>query len=525
MFHIAFLVAAREYLENLKTKGFWFGIILFPLIWTAAIKIPILIEKKGVPTRYFVVSDPSSKWKGLIDREIDQRYQREVLDELVSYARRNLKRPADLAEWLDHWSESSAVEEFITKGGQPGFLKELEGLLETGAPLFSPPRRRFQSIPLPSEVPESPRETLIDRLRPWLKGDEKLQVENQSVNLFAAVLIPHVLRDSGATASSGAKKSSAEGNIEFWSDNLADVGLEQLVTESIGRELRTAAYQVKGMDAAAVKAIESIHVPLISLNPRKAAGEEQVGLGDRIRQWIPSVFVYLLWVAVFVTAQMLLTSVIEEKSNRIIEVLLSSVTPEELMAGKLAGIALTGLTMLAFWIITSMGVLWVNIGHGGGSGGGSGSVENIPIDLLNLMQTTWLLPAFLGYFALGFLVYATFFLALGSTCNTLKEAQNMMGMIMPILLVPLFTIPFIPRDPNGTLARVLSWIPPFTPFVMMNRVTGHPPMIDVFGTLIMLVGFVFLELLAAARIFRIGVLRTGQPPRWMELLRWVTQKA
>jgi ABC-2 type transport system permease protein len=297
--------------------------------------------------------------------------------------------------------------------------------------------------------------------------------------------------------------------------------LDQLISETVGRELRAAAYQAKGMNPSTVQEIEAIRVPLVSLNPRKAAGEERVGLGDRIRQWIPSAFVYLLWVAVFVSSQMLLTSVIEEKSNRIIEVLLSSVTPEELMTGKLFGIALTGLTMLFLWIASAMGVLYLNTSKGSVAG----TAENIPVDLLNLLQTTWLLPAFLGYFILGFLVFATFFLALGSTCNTLKEAQNMMGMVMPVLIVPLLTIPFIPRDPNGTLARVLSWIPPFTPFVMMNRVTGHPPILDVVGTLLLLGGFVAFEVWAAARIFRVGVLRTGQPPKWLEMARWLRSGA
>lgn len=520
MFHIAFLVASREYLENLKTRGFWVGIFLFPLIWTASVKVPMLIEKKGVPTRYFAVSDPGGRWKSLIEREVDRRYQGEVLDELLKYARRHLKRPADRADWLAQWEKSGAVDEFVAKGSEAGFLGELKGQLEDGAPAFAPPRRHFQLVEFPPSVSEKPLDGLIDRLRPWLKGEEKLTVGDTSSDLFAAVLVPAGLEAHAAPPSSAGVRTN-ELNIQFWSGNLADTGLEQLVTEAIGRELRANAYQAKGMDPSAVKAIESIRVPLISLNPRKAAGEEKVGLGDRIRQWIPSVFVYLLWVAVFVSSQMLLTSVIEEKSNRIIEVLLSSVTPEELMMGKLLGIAATGLTMLSLWMLSAVGILYLSVGKGSSAG----TAENIPVDLLNLLQTTWLLPAFLGYFALGFLVYATFFLALGSTCNTLKEAQNMMGTVMPILIVPLFTITFIPRDPNGTLARVLSWIPPFSPFVMMNRVTGHPPLLDVIGTLLMLGGFVALELWAAARIFRIGVLRTGQPPKWLELARWLRQKA
>jgi len=521
MLHIAFLVAAREYLENLKTKGFWMGIIFFPLIWTLAIKVPVLIEKKGVPTRYFVVIDPGGKWRELIDREVDRRHQREVLDELVSHARRHLKRPADRADWLDHWSSTGALDEFIAQGGKSGFLKELDSLFEAGTPEFIEPRRHFQRTELPSEVTGDPATSLVDRLRPWLKGEQKLQIQGEPVGLFAAVLIPNVVQEAPKNGTKASDKTSNEENIQFWSDNLADPGLEQLISETVGRELRAAAYQAKGMNPSTVQEIEAIRVPLVSLNPRKAAGEERVGLGDRIRQWIPSAFVYLLWVAVFVSSQMLLTSVIEEKSNRIIEVLLSSVTPEELMTGKLYGIALTGLTMLFLWIASAMGVLYLNTSKGSVAG----TAENIPVDLLNLLQTTWLLPAFLGYFILGFLVFATFFLALGSTCNTLKEAQNMMGMVMPVLIVPLLTIPFIPRDPNGTLARVLSWIPPFTPFVMMNRVTGHPPILDVVGTLLLLGGFVAFEVWAAARIFRVGVLRTGQPPKWLEMARWLRSGA
>jgi ABC-2 type transport system permease protein len=271
------------------------------------------------------------------------------------------------------------------------------------------------------------------------------------------------------------------------------------------------------MDGDKVRQIEGIQAQVNSLNPRKEAGEESVGMADRIRQWLPSVFVYLLWVAIFAIAQMLLNSVIEEKSNRIIEVLLSSVTPGELMTGKLAGIAATGLTMLAIWIGSATAIGYC---FSGGEASGGGEMASLPSDIASILSTTWLLPAFFVYFVLGYLVYATFFLALGSTCNTLKEAQNLMAMVIPILIIPLMTMPFIPRDPNGTLATVLSWIPPFTPFVMMNRVTGHPPLFDVIGTMVMLVLFVSFELWAAAKIFRIGILRTGQPPKFFEILRW-----
>jgi ABC-2 type transport system permease protein len=96
---------------------------------------------------------------------------------------------------------------------------------------------------------------------------------------------------------------------------------------------------------------------------------------------------------------------------------------------------------------------------------------------------------------------------------------------MMIMMVPLFTMAIIPRDPNGTLATVLSWIPLYTPFVMMNRAAADPPLFDLIGTLILLLVSNAFMLWAAGKIFRVGILRTGQPPRIIELWRWIRNPA
>jgi len=87
--------------------------------------------------------------------------------------------------------------------------------------------------------------------------------------------------------------------------------------------------------------------------------------------------------------------------------------------------------------------------------------------------------------------------------------------------VPLMTMMFIPKDPNGTLATTLSWVPLYTPFVMMNRAAADPPLFDVVGTMILLVVTTVTVLWLSGKIFRIGILRTGQPPRLIELIRWL----
>jgi ABC-2 type transport system permease protein len=92
-------------------------------------------------------------------------------------------------------------------------------------------------------------------------------------------------------------------------------------------------------------------------------------------------------------------------------------------------------------------------------------------------------------------------------------------------MVPIFTMMFIPKDPHGTLATVLSWIPIYTPFVMMNRAAASPPAFDLYGTSILMVVSIVFMLWACGRIFRAGILRTGQPPRLLEMFRWIRRSA
>src|SRR3954452_19863665 len=104
--------------------------------------------------------------------------------------------------------------------------------------------------------------------------------------------------------------------------------------------------------------------------------------------------------------------------------------------------------------------------------------------MLTVLKGSNLIFVFALYFMLGYLMYAGFILALGSVCNTLKEAQSYMGVLTMVMMVPLLTMTYIPKDPNGSLARILSWIPPYTPFTMMNRASADPPTFDLVGTFV-----------------------------------------
>lgn len=530
----ALLIAWREFADNIRTKGFWIGICLFPIIIFASFRVPIWLETKGAPTRHFVLIDQSGQFGQLIDGQLERDHQQRVLDSLNEYAgkyqagsihaqsnapsietRSPFNRSSVLPDPLKAYDENNPqrLDAYLKQGGKENYLNLLKPFLASNALAFIEPKRLFVRVPLPSGMREGDDlNTLAQTLKPYLRGAAQHVVDQKKINLYAAVLIPpdverHIVRPENPVIGQAAQSNG----IQYWSANLADMKLREVIERAVNEKVRQREYAARGLDVAAVRQVQKTYIPFAGLNPKKEAGKEKVGPEDMIRQWAPSAFVYLLWLAIFAIAQALLNNTIEEKSNRIIEVLLSSVTPGELMLGKLIGITAVGLTMIGSWIVTMVGmVAWQ-----------SHSALNLTTPLLNVLRTSNLIPAFALYFILGFIMYAGIILSIGSVCNTIKEAQNYMGVITMVMIVPLLTLMFIPKDPNGTLATVLSWIPFYTPFVMMNRITSDPPLRDLVGTLILLVATAGFVLWMSGRIFRIGILRTGQPPKLIEMFRWI----
>jgi ABC-2 type transport system permease protein len=143
--------------------------------------------------------------------------------------------------------------------------------------------------------------------------------------------------------------------------------------------------------------------------------------------------------------------------------------------------------------------------------------------ILDVILSSELIPWFVFYYFAGYALYSGVFLAIGSLCNTLKEAQAMMMPMIMIQIIPLAMMVFVVRDPNNTIVRAMSWFPLFTPYLMMNRAAADPPLIDVVGTTIVLLLSIAFVLWLSGKVFRMGVLRTGQPPRLIELLRMMRQ--
>jgi ABC-2 type transport system permease protein len=216
------------------------------------------------------------------------------------------------------------------------------------------------------------------------------------------------------------------------------------------------------------------------------------------------IFILLLMMMVIYSGQMLVRSLIEEKSNRLIEILISSCTSEELLAGKIIGLSALGLTQILIWSLISIGLV--------------GSAL-IPTDAFQNI-----LPMLL-YFVIGFIFYTTIFVGIGSVVSTEQEAQQITTFISLILVFPVvIAVPAI-QNPGSMMVKLLSFIPLTIPSIMLLRFKiGLVPLSDILITLSIMFVSIIITLKLSAKIFRIGILSYGKRPSTKELIRWLKEK-
>ncbi|MDP1631358.1 MAG: ABC transporter permease [Caulobacter sp.] len=284
--------------------------------------------------------------------------------------------------------------------------------------------------------------------------------------------------------------------IDFWSNNLADRSLEREVSAAVADALRVRRMAALGVDPAALKAAQSLKPKVVSFSP-KAAAAGQVGLRDRLPGIVGFGAAMLLWSMVFTGAGILLNSVIEEKSNRVLEVLLASASVPEIMFGKILGVAGVTLTVLGVWAAVG-GTLILTLNPG------------LAADIGAVLIGRGLVFYFLLYLVGGYLMYAAIFTAIGSFCETTREAQTLLGPIMALLTIPVIFLTQAIRRPDSPMLEALSWFPPFTPFLMTARAASEPPLWEVLGTGVLMAVTVALVVWIAGRAFRAGALSSGK---------------
>ena len=216
----------------------------------------------------------------------------------------------------------------------------------------------------------------------------------------------------------------------------------------------------------------------------------------------------LFLVSAFTASGYLLQGLSEEKENRIMEVLLSSIEPEHLMLGKLIGLGAASLLQVAVWAVSGVGFLLA-----------LGRMIGVPSELTHVPSAGWLFVAF-AYFLLGYALIGTLLAAIGAVTTNQRQAGNITAFVMLPAIVPMWFLPALLHDPDGTLARALSFVPITAPMASLMRLSlGGMDGLEVFVSLAVLSLSVAIVVWLTARLFRAYLLAYGQPPRMGDLLR------
>ena len=250
----------------------------------------------------------------------------------------------------------------------------------------------------------------------------------------------------------------------------------------------------------------------VTLDVRQITGKGEVKEKSFLSEWgLVFGFVMILYMALLTWGIAISRGILEEKSSRVVEVLLSSIEPRDLLLGKVVGIGLAGLTQMAIWAVVGFAIT---------AYAGSASISF----LADIKLPVSVFIYFVVYFVLGFLFYASIFTVVGSVCSNEQDAQQLQGLVTMPMVIPLLVLMLIIQSPNSPLAVVLSLIPPFTPMIMLGRIVVlEPSAWQIALSIALMLVSIYLAVAFSARVFRVGILMYGKRPSLPEIIKWYRQ--
>lgn len=446
-------VAAREFLSTVLTKGFIIGVLITPAIIGLMILImPILLDHTP-PTIQgeIAVTDPTGA----------------------------IAEP--LAEWLRPDAIALRREDLLEKA-ELSLLKKAPGQADS------------QRLALEMVLGQVPQLTVVP-----LPPGADLEAEKEP--LFAGGP-----RDGGRVALVAIRADAVrapDGTLEFGAYELfVRKNLDDRIIDEIRGGLRQTLVNARvgeyGLDGDLIRALSK--VPRVPSTTVTREGEKATN--EVLNMFLPAGFMLLLLVSVMTGGQYLMTTTIEEKSSRVVEVLLSAVSPMQLMTGKIIGQMGVGMVLLALYA-------------------GMGIAALVSFALLGLLDP-WMILYLLIFYLIAYFVVASLMAAVGAAVNEMREAQTLMTPIMVFMMVPwLLWLP-ISRNPDSTFSVIASFLPPINTFVMLLRMTSSvpPPWWQVWLSIAVGVASAWAAVWFAAKVFRIGLLMFGKPPNLATLIRW-----
>jgi ABC-2 type transport system permease protein len=322
--------------------------------------------------------------------------------------------------------------------------------------------------------------------------------------------------------------------IQYISNDSPGVLFIENLEDIIAKKITKENYQLQGLDTIKINNAKAE----VSINLNKATGEEALKGLNEIKIGIGGAFGYLIMMFIIIYGNMVMRSVIEEKTSRIIEVIISSVKPYQLMMGKIIGTSLAGILQFIIWAILGLSAMFIlssvfGVQVGAASGvqtqdamqnaqqAMGGEVQSYIKELWNLPIAT-ILVCFIIYFIGGYFLYSSFYASIGAAVDNETDSQQfLLPIIMPLILGVYIGFFTVMNDPHGTIATVFSMIPLTSPIVMMMRIPFGVPWWQILLSIAILFGTFFLVVWFASKIYRVGILMYGKKPTWKELYKWL----
>ncbi len=306
------------------------------------------------------------------------------------------------------------------------------------------------------------------------------------------------------------------GKFEYRGRNVASIRDMAMLQQSLRQAVTIERLTRHGIDPAVVQEAQQ-HIDLAT---KRITRQGATGESGEATFFLAYIVGFILYMAIFLYGVNVMRSVIDEKQTRIIEVLVSSLRPFELMFGKVIGVGGVGLFQMAIWGVTaallvSYGSVLFGALHISPEQAAQVQLPPIGIGLVLLV---------LAYFLLGYLIYSALFAVVGASVNTEAEAQQAQMPVTMLLVVAIVLFPMVLNDPGGRMAVALGLIPFFSPIIMPIRYTASEvPLSEVVASLAVLAVSTVVVVWLAARIYRVGILMYGKRPNMKELLRWARE--
>lgn len=325
--------------------------------------------------------------------------------------------------------------------------------------------------------------------------------------------------------------------VFFYSEDSPSIEMQERIRSWLKDHITSYKTQRLELDSVKLAALKT----RVSIDPKpidESQEDTSSSMSSVIAAGIASAMTMIMLLIITIYGNMVMQGVMEEKTNRIVEVIISSVRPFQLMLGKITGIGLVGLTQLTIWAILIPLVMML-VGLVAGLNGAEMPTTNLPANtegmevgmemmqqvFVELQNQNWalMIPSFFVFFLAGYFMYASLFAAIGSAIgDDLAESQALtLPITIPIILASYITFFVVIRAPDSSVAVWSSLFPLFSPLVMPARMAFNPPLWQVLLSLVLLIGTCLFLVWLAGRIYRVGILLYGKKYNFMQMMKWV----